>query len=470
MTIDRPFPDLRHDINGNLSNRFNESGPYYTSYPSLGRWSTDFTHAAYVDALPGFLEESGRLPLHLYVHIPFCAKLCYYCICNIQISNDYDTKQRFVDDLCREVDMLCELFAARKVTPNIKEIHLGGGTPSHLSNEQFAQILQKLRNLVNLETLCEFAMEIDPRTTTREKLQFYSSHGIDRISFGIQDFDPNVQKAINRVQPPEMIDELLTPQVREGFDSINFDLLFGLPLQTLKTFERTVGLVKSLSPDRVTLLKYAHAPEIKKHMKLIDAETLPAPTEFPLMFSDTVQSFTAAGYDWVGIDHFAKPSDKLAEAAREKRVWRNFGGFTPGRTRNLIGLGPSATCAVGRHYFQSVYGTNEYSKAIASGQFPIARGFEMSADDVLRREVIFRIICHGCLDYDEIESDFDICFRDYFHSELLSLSNFEEDGILEVDASSFELTPLGRFFARNVAKVFDRFLQNDRNLYQISGP
>ena len=456
--------------NPDLLEKFGESGPYYTSYPTHSNWSNNLGHADYVASLKDFFLKNGDEPIHLYVHIPFCAKLCFYCICNIIITNNRERMQHFVDYLCREIDLLDKLFSEISITPNIKEIHLGGGTPSHLENDQLAMLAEKLGGIADLKGLHEFAMEIDPRTTSRESLKFYSTLGINRISFGVQDFDADVQEVINRVQPYEMVDDLLSPDVRECFDGLNFDLLYGLPRQTRKTFKKTVDLVKVLAPERITLLKYAHAPDLRKHMRLIDSKELPTVDELPLMFHDAVESLTADGYVWVGIDHFAKPSDDLAEAAKEKRGWRNFGGFTTGKTHDLIGIGPTATCVIGDSYYQNAYDIKEYYKAIDEGQFPVRSGYKMDSDDVLRREVIFKIICDSSLDYKQIESKFGISFENYFSQELASLAAFEKDGILEFNQESFGLTSTGRFFGRHVAAVFDRFLQRSQGVYKLTGP
>lgn len=456
--------------NPKLLEIFGEKGPYYTSYPTHGNWSNHLDHTAYVESLKDFFSKNANAPIHIYLHIPFCAKLCFYCICNIVVTNNRERMQHFVDYLCREIDLLSKLFTENSIKPNVKEIHLGGGTPSHLENDQIEHIVNKLGEIADLKSLDEFAMEIDPRTTSRENLKFYSTLGINRISFGVQDFDADVQEAINRVQPVEMVEALLSPDVRECFDGLNFDLLYGLPRQTRQTFQNTVDLVKKLAPERITLLKYAHAPELRKHMRLIDSEMLPLGDELPLMFQDAVQSLTADGYVWVGIDHFAKPSDDLAQAVEEKRAWRNFGGFTTGKTHNLIGIGPTATCAIGDAYYQSAYDIKEYYKAIDASEFPIQQGYQMDSDEVARREVIFKILCDSSLDFKQIETKFGISFRDYFAHELASLSKFEQDGILKFDGESFQLTPTGQFFGRHVAKVFDKFLQKTAGAYQITGP
>jgi len=468
-------PDITLDPR--LLERLGEKGPYYTSYPTHGTWSNNVDHADYVASLKDFFLKNGDSPIHLYVHSPFCAKLCYYCICNIIVTNNREKIQEFVDYLCREIDLLTKLFSEISVRPNIKEIHLGGGTPSHLGNDQLQQIVSKLGEIADLKNLQEFAMEIDPRTTSRENLKFYSTLGINRISFGVQDFDAEVQQVINRVQPVEMVEDLLSPDVRKCFDGLNFDLLYGLPQQTRETFAHTVDLVKKLAPERITLLKYAHAPELRKHMRLIDSNMLPPTDELPLMFYDAVQSLTSGGYVWVGIDHFAKPSDELAKAVNEKRAWRNFGGFTTGTTHDLIGIGPTATCAIGDSYYQNTYEMKDYFKAIDEGRFPVHHGYQMNSDEVLRREVIFRILCDSSVDYEQIEDKFAQVllgpFENYFSRELAGLAVLEQAKIIEFNTQTnrgFNLTPSGRFFGRHVAKVFDKFLQDTGGEYKLTGP
>lgn len=450
--------------------KFNESGPYYTSYPTLGLWSNEFGHDRYIKALENFFSEEGEdAPLALYVHIPFCAKLCWYCICNIIISNNRERIQGFLNYLLREIEMLRDFFDRRSIKPNILEVHLGGGTPSHLDNQQFAQLVDKLNELVGVKRLDELAMEIDPRTTNHENLKFFSEKGVTRISFGVQDFDPEVQKVINRVQPPEMVESLLSPEIRESFRGVNFDLLYGLPLQTRETFSNTVKIVKGLSPERVTLLKYAHVPEVRKHMKLIKQPDLPDPNELPIMFTETVEAFLDDGYEWVGIDNFAKKTDRLAKAVQNRTLGRDFNGWNTGRAKHLIGLGPTTTCAFGKYYFQSVYSVEEYYQAIEGNRFPTLRGYELTHDDLVRRDVIFRLLCRQFVQMEEIERKFGIDFYEYFGDEVNTLNNgFVRDGMLDLGEDTIAVTYLGRFFVRNVCKVFDSFLK-DRD-YKITGP
>ena len=425
------------DIPGNMLRSFDEPGHWYTSYPSLNHWTEDFSPEIHRKALKEFVKADD--PLHLYLHIPFCAKLCWYCICNIVVSNDRAKIQFFLDHMLKEIDLLKRFANGDPL--NIREVQFGGGTPSHLDQGQFSQLCERLNTLFEMKRIDEVAMEIDPRTVTQSDLRHYASHGVTRISFGIQDFDPKVQEAINRVQPPEMIEALLVPGIRKLFKGINFDLLYGLPLQSLDTLAQTIERVLLFRPERITLLKYCHAPDVRRHMKLI--QTGDIPQNLSQMFVNIVQSLLDAGYVWVGLDHFALSSDSLAQAQIKGTVGRTFNGFTPGRVRDMIGVGPTTTQAYGRIYCQSHYDLNEYYQSVNQGQFPILRGCSLSQDDVLRREVIFSLLCRQEANLDPV----------YFWKELKQLKTMPE--LCEVNDSHIKVTTWGRVLLRNICKVFD---------------
>ena len=453
-----------------LLKKFIEPGPYYTSYPSLSAWTYKYNSVTYINALRDFYKENGHdVPIHLYVHIPFCAKLCWYCICNISISNDREKIQNFLNFLLLEIGMLKQFFNENKIKPNIKEIHLGGGTPSHLDDDQFSQLVDAISEMVNISSLDEFAMEIDPRTTNHKSLRHFASKGVKRISFGVQDFDENVQKAINRVQPVKMIEDLLTPEIRKLFTGLNFDLLYGLPLQTRETFENTLVQVEKFSPDRITLLKYAHVPEVRKHMNSIKTEDLPPNDDLPHMFLDSVETILGQGYEWVGIDHFAKKTDDLGLAVKDKTIWRNFNGFTPGRTNHLIGLGPTSTGAFGSYYVQNLFELNDYFNSIKEGSFPAFRGYKMSSDDLIRREIIFSLLCNQEVNINEIEVKYDIDFHETFKDELGQLVNdYVKEGLVGMDSEFLKINSQGRFLSRNICRIFDKFTRD--KTYFIPGP
>ena len=457
------------EFDSHLIERYSEAGPYYSSYPSLGRWQTGLDSQNYAEALKAFFRAQPDAPIYLYLHIPFCAKLCWYCICNIQISNNRERIQAFTDTLCREIVQLRDFLASNSIRLNVREIHLGGGTPSHLDHDQLRQVVSRLGEVADLAGLDEFAMEIDPRTVGVEDLHYYHSLGIDRISFGVQDFDPTVQGRINRIQPVDMVDNLLNTGARELFKGVNFDLLFGLPTQTRETFRKTIELTRQLSPDRITLIKYAHVPDVRKHMKLIKAEELPDSEVLPLMFQDAVTALVEGGYTWVGIDNFAKPTDALGIAAREGRAGRNFSGSSPGRADTIIGLGPTSTSAFGPHYFQNVYDTGDYTRLVQAGQFPAFKGYALSDEDQLRRDVILAIQCRQQVDFAAVEAAHGIAFETTFAPELERLEAFIADGMVVRSERGFQLTPLGRFFVPHVCRLFDSFLQRDAE-YKIHGP
>ncbi len=449
---------------------FNQKGPYYTSYPTLGLWSDEYKTKSYQEGLKDlFRQEGSCVPIALYIHIPYCAKLCWYCICNLKITNNRNKIQEFTDHLLREMEMLRIFFDQMSIAPNIKEIHLGGGTPSHLDNKQFSQLIDGIAKLVSIDDLSEFAMEIDPRTSSQEDLEFYGEKGVTRISFGVQDFSPDVQKAINRVQPFEMVKNLLSPKIRELFTGVNFDLLYGLPKQTEDTFAETLDQVRDLSPDRVTLLKYAHVPEVRRHMKMISESDLPQMNILPTIFSGAVDFFLQHNYEWIGIDNFAKKADILAEAAREKTIGRDFNGWNTGKANHLIGLGPSSTSAFGTDYAQAVYGTEEYFQSITNGEFPILRGYKMTNDDLVRRQVIFDLICNQKVDFERIGEKYNLEFKRYFQEELADFKNkFLQRDFIEYKADGLEITFRGRFFLRSIVKVFDKHWRLKD--YEITGP
>ncbi len=429
---------------------FNQEGHWYTSYPSLNHWTEEFGHRQYREALRDYLDHENWLGgVHLYLHIPFCAKLCHYCICNIVITNDRSKIQNFLDHLLLEIRNLRSFYEKEGKTPDIREIHLGGGTPSHLDRIQFAQLCDGLSTLCDLGRLSEFAMEIDPRTVKEGDLQFYASKGVTRISFGVQDFDEKVQKAINREQPFDMVKAIMAE--RHLFKGVNFDLLYGLPLQTHETVKKTLEQVRELSPDRITLLKYCHVPDVRRHMKLIKESDLPKPDDLPIMFVNMTQALMDMGYEWVGLDHFAKPTDSLAIANRTHQLVRTFNGYKPGPTHVMIGLGPTATSSVNNIYAQNYYDLNQYYGAVKRGEFPVERGIKLTEDDEKRRRIIFEILCNQKIQlfpmekyWPEIEELRKLPLDCFF---------FESGGR---DYRGYQISDYGKFLARNICKVFDK--------------
>jgi len=447
---------------------FNKPGSYYSSYPGLGEWKNIQNNSNYINAMRLFFEENPNRPLYLYLHIPYCAKLCYYCCCSVSISNKRETINSFVMSLLKEINMLNNFFKKNNISPNFQEIHLGGGTPSHLTTDELQLIMDGLNQFVDINNLKEFSMEIDPRTVNFDDFDYYASLGIDRISFGVQDFNSGVQEKINRVQPFKLIEDLMKQEINKKFKGVNFDLLFGLPGQTLETFRETIRLTKLLSPERITLIKYAHIPNIVKHMKMIKNSDLPKEEELPYMFVESAESLINDGYSWVGIDHFAKADDELAIAKKNKTVYRNFGGETPGYTKDIISLGPSSTSAFGNHYFQAIHNLREYKDNVENNIFPISKHHELSEDDIIRRACNFSLQCNQILDINFINEEYNINFDEYFKKEISQLIALEKKGFLTYSDNIILVTTLSRYFVRHICRIFDVYLI-DGSIYKIHG-
>ncbi len=456
-------------IDEGLVEKYSVVCPYYTSYPTLSEWSYDFTSRDFVAGLKNLCAEGGEVPVLLYIHFPFCKKRCYFCICNSVITRGQEKIREFLSHLFREIDLLNMFFEKHSYSLNVKRIHLGGGSPSFMGIEEFGMLVGKLKTMVDFNNLDEFAVEVDSGTITREKLVCYYEKGVDRISFGIQDFDTKVQKAVNRVHSPELVEDLLPPGIRRRFKGVNFDLLYGLPLQSRESFGKTIEIVKKLSPDRITLLKYAHVPDRRRHQKLIKESDLPDNFERTRIFAEAVCSLTDGGYEFIGIDHFARPTGGLVAGVRNGTLWRSFNGFADGGMHCIVGIGPTSTHGFINYYAQNVYSLEEYYKCIDNREFPILRGYELSKDDLIRRDVINEILCYHILDCSEIEHKHSIDFGEYFRQEIESLGCLIRDGMLDVSNGKITVTELGRIFIPHVCRVFDNYLHAGR-MYKITGP
>ena len=449
-----------------LIEKHDVDGPYYTSYPTGKVWSNEFSVTEYKNALVDMINCREGVPITLYIHFPFCVRLCRFCFCYTKITKNRDKTNAFLQILFREMTLLKELFDQYHYKPNIREIHLGGGSPSYMTEEEFEQLIANIKLLVDPFALDEFAIEIDAITVTQDKLKLYHQHGITRISFGIQDFAPEVQEVIGRVQSPQLIEKFLVPEIRQLFNGVNFDLMYGLPLQTRASFKETVDTVLKLSPDRISLYNYFHMPELYKHQAKIKEADLPNIVEKTMIFVDATQRFIENGYESIGIDHFAKSSDGLAIAKISRTLTRHFMGYTTGGAPNLIGLGPSSLGGFTGYYTQNVYSLEEYQSVLANNEFPILRGYQVSHDDIIRKDVIDNLLCYFDLDFKVIESKYQIKFNEYFSEELKSLDRFIADGILTLSENSVCMTSTGQLFTRHVCALFDKYLVssfNDRN-------
>ena len=448
-------------IEPDLINKYDLKGPYYTSYPTGKVWAETFNSLAYSDALQALAQEPEITPLALYFHIPFCVRLCRFCFCYTTVTSQSEKIDSFLDALFQEIQLLRKFLDTSGQHMEIREIHLGGGSPSCLTDKQFARLMTQINSIVNPARLAEFTMEIDAITVTPDKLRFFHEAGITRLSFGIQDFDPRVQKAIGRVQSPQLLADLLDLGIRTLFRSINFDLMYGLPLQTHESFRETLAMVIGLAPDRLAIYSYFHQPEVYKHQAFIAVEDLPGVLENTRIFVEAVETLTASGYESIGIDHFARPEDDLTQAKYNRTLGRHFMGYTAGRTPHLIGLGPSSLSGFCQYYAQNVYAHDEYCATLAQGSWPILRGYCLSANDVVRRDVINEILCYFEWDLAAFARHYQLDIHVYFREELKRLKPLADDGIIEWIGDKMRLTPRGWLFARQVSSIFDSYLSSE---------
>ena len=458
-------PTVSHAISDDLLRRFDVPGPRYTSYPTADRFVEAFTEADYIQALKQRSAGSMALPLSLYVHIPFCESVCYYCACNKVITRHHDRAAQYLRYLAREVELQVAHFGQGHA---VSQLHLGGGTPTFLSDAELEDLMAMLRRHFTLAPGGEYSIEVDPRTVSEERLRSLARLGFNRLSFGVQDFDPAVQKAVHRVQPAEQVFALVEAARRIGFESVNVDLIYGLPLQTPESFARTLAQVNDLRPDRIALYAYAHLPARFKPQRRIASAELPSPGDKLAMLSASLDALMGAGYVYVGMDHFALPSDALAVAKRQGRLHRNFQGSSTQPDCDLIGLGVSAIGRIGATYSQNAKTLAEYGDLLDQGRLPIARGIALTRDDLLRRAVIMSLMCQGELQFESFELGHLIDFRRYFERELQALNGMAENGLVRLHDGGVEVTEAGWFLVRAIAMVFDRHLQVDRDRAKFS--
>ena len=454
-------------ITADLLTRFDVPGPRYTSYPTADRFVEAFGAADYAQALTQ--RRTGpaalALPLSLYVHIPFCEQLCYYCACTKIITKHHERSAPYLGYLSREVDLHVQRLGSGH---SVSQLHLGGGSPTFLNDDELAELMAMLRRNFSLVPGGEYSIEIDPRTVDVTRLEALARLGFNRLSFGVQDFDPQVQKAVHRIQPAEQVFALVEAARRIGFESINVDLIYGLPKQTPESFDRTLAQVSALRPDRIALYAYAHLPERFKPQRRIIAVELPGAANKVSMLARSLAAFEEAGYVYVGMDHFALPDDALAVAKRQGRLHRNFQGYSTQSDCDLIGLGVSAIGKVGATYSQNAKTLQEYQDALDQGQLPVVRGLAVSRDDLVRRAAIMALMCQGQLAYESIELAHLIDFKTYFAAELAQLATMQEQGLVTLGDTGIQVTPMGWFFVRGVAMVFDKYLQADRTRARFS--
>jgi len=450
-------------ISPELLRRLDVPGPRYTSYPTADRFVEAFGASDYALALrsrsSGAARNAGAAPLSLYVHIPFCESVCYYCACNKVITRHHERAAPYLDDLELEIALNAQAMGGRQP---VTQLHLGGGSPTFLSDAELARLMSSLRAAFAISPTAEVSIEVDPRTADPQRLRHLSELGFNRLSFGVQDFDPNVQAAVHRIQSLESVASLLQAARDLNFRSTNVDLIYGLPLQTTPSFARTVAQVIELRPDRIALYAYAHLPQRFKPQRRIDATQLPAGSQKIAMLAQAIAGFTGSGYRYIGMDHFALPDDALAVAKRQGRLHRNFQGYSTQPDCDVVGLGVSAIGRVGATYSQNVKTVSEYHDALVHGQFPVNRGLALTRDDLVRRAVIMAIMCQGRVEFESISLAHLIDFKAYFAGELAALAPLAASGLVALESGAIEVTPLGWYFVRSVAMQFDRHLQADR--------
>ena len=438
-----------------LLKRFNRPGPRYTSYPTAPMFANSFTGDDYVAEIDTTNADGNARDISLYAHFPFCEKLCYFCGCNMRVSHDRSLIATYNEYLKREIAMIAD-----RISPNrrLSQMHFGGGTPSYLTPSEIADVGAFIRETFEFADDIEASVEIDPRGLTAEHVAAFRSSGFNRISMGVQDFELSVQKAINRVQS-EAISRQAVEWAREsGFESVNLDLIYGLPHQTLETFSTTVDKVIDISPDRIAVFNYAHVPWLKKHQNLIKEEDLPAVDDRLLILQMTIDKLTAAGYQYIGMDHFAKTTDELAIAQNNKTLYRNFQGYSTKAGCDVYAFGMSAISQFENIYAQNVKTVPEYFERIGAGVAATNVGYRMTPDDHIRKETIRQIMCHLSIDKGAVANRFGIDFDRYFADDLPKLREFVDEALLEITDKHIRVAGQGKLIIRNIAMCFDAYL------------
>lgn len=435
--------------------KYSKAGPRYTSYPTANEFHSAFTHLDYQKALEE--SNSSSLPLSLYVHLPFCRSACYFCGCNVIYTSKEENKSLYIPYLRKELELLSQFLDTKR---EVIQLHFGGGTPTFFNAKELNEVIALLREFFpNFSSQAEISCEIDPRFFDSEQMQVLREGGFNRVSFGVQDFDPQVQKAIHRIQSVELVAEAVQIARSFGISSINFDLIYGLPYQNLQTFSETLSKVLTLSPDRLAIFNYAHVPWMKKTMRKIDETTLPSPKEKLKILEFMISFLSSNGYELIGMDHFAKRDDELYRAKMNGELRRNFQGYTTKGFSQTVGIGLTSISEGLNYYAQNYKDLCEYQKALDEGILPTSKGIWLNEEDRLRKEVIMQIMNNLYLDFSKIEKQFDIDFKAYFSNALQSLKPYEEAGLLELAETYLKATPTGGMLIRNIAMEFDGFLE-----------
>ena len=453
------------EFDSRLIKKYDIAGPRYTSYPTAVQFTSDYNETDYRQQAAQS-NASGR-DLSLYFHLPFCDTICYYCACNKVITKDRSKADPYLKMLHKEIAMQGELFdSSRKVN----QLHWGGGTPTFISHQQMAELMQVTRQHFNLhdDDNGEYSIEIDPREVTRDSIKLLRDIGFNRMSLGVQDFDPAVQKAVNRIQSEEQTLNALNSARDFGFKSISTDLIYGLPLQNEKSFSQTLQRIIEISPDRISLFNYAHMPTLFKPQRRINEEDMPSAEIKLAILKQSIDTLTTSGYVYIGMDHFAKPNDELSIAQQQGKLYRTFQGYATHADCDLVGMGITSIGTIDNSFSQNVKTLDEYQALISAGKLAILRGVKIDNDDLLRRAVIMQLICHFNLNFSDIESKYKIDFNEYFADEITRLAQMCEDGLIEMNTRSIQVTSKGRLLIRNVCMIFDRYLNHTQNNQRFS--
>jgi len=432
--------------------RYSKPGPRYTSYPTALEFKDDFTYDNYINYL-----ESGSDKLSIYVHLPFCRSACYFCGCNVVFTSKEGKLSQYVEYLKREIDILAShLDTSREVI----QFHFGGGTPTYYSAVELDEIVTYIKKAFpNFSDNAEISVEIDPRFFNEEQMKVFQKHGFNRISFGVQDFDAKVQEAVHRDQPYELTKAAVDLARRYGINSINTDLIYGLPYQSLDGFKKTLEQILTLNPDRLAVFNYAHVPWLKKTMRKFDETTMPSPATKLAIFQYTIDFLTSNGYKMIGMDHFAKPEDELFGAIAKGELHRNFQGYTTKGGANLVGIGLTSIGEGARYYAQNTKDMKAYESAIDSGKLPFERGIELSDDDYIRKQVIMELMANFSIDIKRVEKELGINFKEYFADALEDLQDFIEAGLVTLSEDKIKVSETGTLLIRNIAMPFDAYMQ-----------
>jgi len=440
--------------------KYDKAGPRYTSYPTAPMFHTGIGAKEYTQTLKDVADSDA--PLSLYIHIPFCNTVCYYCGCSKIVTKQYDRAAPYLELLLKEIDRVADSMGntRRPVT----QLHFGGGTPTFMNNDQMRAIMTRLRERFNFvpKDEGEFSIEIDPRECDQDTVRVLQEIGLNRMSMGVQDFDPIVQKAVNRIQSKEETLRVLGEARQHGFESMNIDLMYGLPHQTVETFDATLNTIIEFNPDRIALFNYAHLPHMFMPQRRIDESALPSAQDKLNILEHSINKLLDAGYVFIGMDHFAKPEDELTIAQQNGKLYRNFQGYSTQADCDLIGLGVTSIGYVGGGFFQNAKEMDAYADAVGNDEFAVFRGYILSDEDHLRRQVIMRLMCDFALDYTQFESEFGINFREHFADGIADLDEMARDNLVELREDGLTVLPAGRLLIRNVAMVFDEYLQKKK--------